>query len=53
MEFILPGPGNYCQMAKAVIQIKVDGGKNKGKHHMNPILDTSGYIVEFPDGTKK
>ena len=35
------------------MRIKGDDGKDKGKHHMNPVLDTSEYMSEFPDGTTK
>ena len=49
----LPGPGNQNQMANALRRIKGDDGKNKGVHHMNPILNTLECLVEFPDGATK
>ena len=33
--------------------MKGNDGKPKGNYHSNPILNTSEYLVEFPDGTTK
>ena len=52
-EVSLPGPGGRNQMARVVKRIKGNDGKPKGVHHDNPILNTSEYLVEFPDGVTK
>ena len=46
VEVCLPGPGEHKQMAKVIKKLK-------GNHHRNPILYTSGYLVQFPDGETK
>ena len=52
-EVSLPGPGDQQQMARVIKRIKGNDGKPKGNYHSNPILNTSEYLVEFPDGTTK
>ena len=54
VEVSLPGPGIENQMADVVRRIRGDDGKDKGNHNINPILDTSKYMVQFPnDATKR
>ena len=53
VELSLLGHGNQNQMAKVLRMIKVDNGKDKGVNHNNPVLDTSEYLVGFPDRTTK
>ena len=48
-EANLPGPGGRDQMTRVVKRIKGKDGKAKGVHHENPILNTSEYLVKFPD----
>ena len=52
-EVMLPGPGEEEQMARVIKRLKGNDGTPIGRHHNNPILDTSEYLVEFSDGTHK
>ena len=52
-EVMLPGPGDYDQMARVVKRIKDNNGQPRGVSNANPMLDTTEYLVEFPDGTQK
>ena len=52
-EINLPDPGGRDQMARVVKRIKGNDGNCKNVHISNPMLDTSEYLVEFPDGTTK
>lgn len=42
----LSGPGKHKHMAKVIKKLN-------DNHHQNPILDTSEYLVQFPDGEAK
>ena len=50
-EVLMPGNSGQDQMVRVVKRIKGNDGQHAGSY--NPILDTSEYLVEFPDGSTK
>ena len=53
VEVTLPGNGDQYQMARVVKRIKGNDGNAIDPSPYNPLLDTSEYLVEFPDGNTK
>jgi hypothetical protein len=50
-EVLLPDARGNKRMAKVIKRVRDEANELVGTHNPNPILDTSLYEVEFPDGT--
>jgi hypothetical protein len=50
-ELQLPDADGNMRLGKVIKRAKGNDGKTIGRSHANPLLDTSEYVVQLPDGS--